>query len=362
MRRSLATLSISLLLAGASPALAQVRATLPGSIVESASVGGAERQQIDSFVASLGEAAMGNDAEAAVKARLELVVPLRENRPSVSFRQAYARSASNLLDAMLGSEDPSARIAGLRLAGNLATGDTADRISAALKDPDAGVRVFAGTQARRIFEVSAANGPALTDAQAADVVLATVNALKTSSNPVVSQTLIRALTVAAQTRGNDLAASRTRAVLGLSTAMSAQVGAVSPAEIDALQDSILIASNAMTRALSDPGANMSNDNARAAAEMGGDILAILLTREIEGLNDDNTADIRLLRSAESLVYFARRRQVENAKGNPSNVPQTDLAGQLERGDRGFRTEIVKLIGPGSSMLRDFGLADDRFIK
>lgn len=366
MRRSIATPLASLALAltfTTTPALAQVRATLPGSIVESASVGGAERQQIEAFVAELSGPAKGSDAEAAAKARLELVTPLRDNRPSVSFRQAYARAATPLLGDLLGSDQADARIAGLRLAGNLATGDTATMIAGAMQDPDAGVRLFAGTQARRVFEVSAANGPALTDAQAAELAGALNTALKATTSPVEAETYIRALAIAAQARGSDLSSTRARSILAISTAVSNRVRGGSPSDIAGMQDIILIASNALTRALSDPGVNLNNDSAKAAAEMGGDVLAVLLAREIDGLNDrDNTVDIRLLRASESLVYFARRRVVENAKGNPNSVPQTNLAGQLESGDRSFRTAIVGLIGSGSGLLREFGLPNDRFIK
>lgn len=97
MRRIRARLSAACLLAGvlalpATTALAQTRATLPGSVIEAASIGGAERSQIDAFVAALAPAATGNDAEAATRARKELVAPLTGTRPSVAFRQAFSQS------------------------------------------------------------------------------------------------------------------------------------------------------------------------------------------------------------------------------------------------------------------------------
>lgn len=351
-----------LLAASALPAAAQLGPTLPASVVESASVGSAERSSIDAYVAALTPDAIGTDAEKAAAARTALVKPLRENRPSVSFRQAYARSAADLISKLLASDEP-ARIAGLRLAGNLATGDTARTIADALKDPDAGVRVFAGVQARRVFEVSSQNGPALTDSQSSQLVASLSAALTASQDRIISETLIRALSAAAQSTTQDMTASRTAAAIALGNDMSARVRATSPSDLPAIQDPILIASSSLTQTMSNPSATASNDAAKAAAGFGGDVLAALLTREIQGMNDAAPSDdVRLLRAAESLVYFARRRQLENANANAGSIPQTNLAGLLESGSRDFRRELVALIGPGSRMLAQFGFADDRFVK
>jgi hypothetical protein len=368
VRRIRARLSAAWLLAGvfALPvpaSIAQTRATLPGSVVEAASIGGAERSQIDAFVAALAPAASGAESEEATRARKELVAPLTGTRPSVAFRQAYAQSAASLLAGMIGSNEPGARLAGLRLAGHLGTGDTVSMIRQALTDSDAGVRLFAAVQAGRVFEVTNAAGPALTESQAAQLIDALKASANADSGAKHAQTVIRALGSAAQMRLRELPGTRSHALAALSAVATDRARGIKPAELLASEETLLLATSIATRSVSEAGTTVSDAAAKAAAELGGQILAITLTRQTQNMmGSDLEADIRLLNAGESLIYFARRRQVENARGNPNSVPQTKLAELLLAQDRGFRNELVRLIGPGSDFLRQFGLPNDRFVK
>ena len=363
MRSNLVRLSAAFLLAVASSAsLAQVRANLPGSIVESASIGGPERQQIAAFVDALSADATGADEDAANRARAALVAPMRDHRASVAFRQAFASASLETIRRLTGSEDPGARIAGLRLAGALATADTTALITGALGDADEGVRVYAAAEARRVFETTAANGPAMTESQATALVTALADALDDAGGPF-RQSLIRALGAAAQMDVRELANTRQSALVSLCNAVGSIVREMDNADLTTHRDTILLATTAATRALSQVGAAVPDSGAKAGAELGGEVLAVILQRDIQGANaQDKTEDVRLTRAAESLVYFARRRAIENARGDASTVPQTDLAGLLEKGDRAFRRELLALIGPGSAMLAQFQLPDNRFVK
>lgn len=368
MRRIRARLSAACLLAGvlalpATTALAQTRATLPGSVIEAASIGGAERSQIDAFVAALAPAATGNDAEAATRARKELVAPLTGTRPSVAFRQAFSQSASSMLTSMIASDDPGARLGGLRLAGHLGTGDTVAMVRGALQDSDAGVRLFAAVQAGRVFEVTNTAGPALTESQATQLIDALKASATAESGPKYIQTVIRALGSAAQLRLRDLPNTRSHALDALAKVATDRARAIQPADLLAHQETLLLATSIATRSVSEAGTTVSDAAAKSAAELGGQILAITLARQTQNLmGSDPEGDIRLLNAGESLIYFARRRQVENARGNPGSVPQTKLAELFRAQDRGFRNELVRLIGPGSDFLRQFGLPNDRFVK
>lgn len=355
-------LCLAVLFAGTPmPAHAQLAPRLPGSIVESASVGSAERDAINSFIDALSDAALNGEADEAASARIALVNPLRENRPSVSFRQSFAQAASGLISDLVASDDMSARLAGLRLAGYLGTSDTARVIAESLQDANPGVGVFAAVQARRVFEVSSNNGPALTDSQASTLVQSVADAMSTADDRLMAESLIRALGAAAQSRPREMTQTRTSAANSLAQAMSERLTGSDASDLLDMQDPIVIAASSLTRTMSDTGNNVSAEATKAAAGFGGDVLALLLTREIQGTNDATPdADVRLLRAVESLVYFARQRQA--GSGGASSVPQTDLAGLLESGSRDFRRELVDLIGPGSSMLAQFGFADDRFIK
>lgn len=352
-------LGLSLL---APTAAAQVRAELPASIVEAATIGAGERSQIDAFIAQLAPAATDDQPEATARARRDLITPLLGRQPSVAFRQAYSQAASELMSALLGAEDAGARIAGLRLAGNLATGETAGLVQRALEDGDAGVRLFAAVQARRIFEITAAAGPALTEPQAQRLIEAVAASVKSETDRAHTQAVIRALGAGAQIRSRELTATRSAALAALARVGAARAEAAGPQNLLNASDTLLLATSIATRSVSEAGVTVSDEAARAAAELGGEILAVILTRQTQNMiGSDAEADVRLLAAGESLIYFARRRQVENARGSLSSVPQTNLAELLRAKDRGFRNELVRLIGPGSALLGQFGLPDDRFI-
>jgi hypothetical protein len=343
-------------------AMAQVRPELPASIVEAASIGAGERSQIDAFVALLAPIATENQPEATARARRELITPLLGRQPSVAFRQAYSQAASDLLAGLLGDDDAGARIAGLRLAGNLATGETAGLVQRALEDDDAGIRLFAAVQARRIFEITATAGPALTEPQALRLIEAAAASVEAESDRAHIQAVIRALGAAAQIRARELTATRSAALAALARVGAARAEAAGPQNLLGASDTLLLATSIATRSVSEAGVAVSDDAARASAELGGEILAVILARQTQNLiGTDAEADVRLLAAGESLIYFARRRQVENARGSLSGVPQTNLAELLRTKDRGFRNELVRLIGRGSALLRQFGLPDDRFI-
>lgn len=361
-RSPVAWLLLGVLTLLAPAAAAQVRAELPASVVEAASIGAGERSQIDAFVAQLAPAATGKQPEATARARRDLIGPLLGRQPSVAFRQAYSQAASALLSGLLKDADAGARIAGLRLAGNLATGETAGMVQQALGADDAGIRLFAAVQSRRIFEITAAAGPALTEPQAQRLIEALAESADAESDRAYIQSVIRALGAAAQIRARDLAGTRSSALAALARVGARRAETAGPDGLLDASDTLLLATSIATRSVSEAGVTVSDDAARAAAELGGEILAVVLARQSRNLiGADAEADIRLLAAGESLIYFARRRQVENARGSVSAVPQTNLAELLRAQDRGFRNELVRLIGPGSDLIRQFGLPDDRFI-
>jgi hypothetical protein len=362
-RLAAACLTAGVLTVTSQPASAQTRAELPASVVEAGTIGGAERTQIEQFIGGLAPAATGEDAEAAARARKELVSPLVSRQPSVAFRQAYAQAVGSLMGALIGSEDPGARIAGLRIAGNLATADSIGTVRNALSGDDAGVRLFAAVQARRIFEVTGAAGPAITESQTIQLIDALAASVQGDAQPAYTQAVLRALGGAAQLRIRELGNTRSRALEALARVASERVRAIDPAGALDHETTVLLATSIATRSVSEAGVGVDDAAARAAAGLGGDILSVVLRRHSgQMMGDDLSGDLRLINAAESLIYFARRRHAENNRGNVNAIPQTGLAELLSSQDRGFRNELVRLIGPGSELLRQFGLPDDRFIR
>ncbi len=368
MRRTRAHVPAAWLLAGllaaAAPhAAAQTRNELPASVIESGSIGQGEQAEITRFVSGLTPAATGAEGDATTRARRELVAPLVGRRPSVAFRQAYGQAVSPLVATLVGSDDPAAQIAGLRVAGNLATAEGATVVRNALGSTDDGVRLFAAVQARRVFEVTASAGPALTETQTAQLVDALAESVTPDREPAYVQTVIRALGAGASLRASDMAQTRSRSLAALAQVARRTIDETRPADLLAHENTLLLATSLATRSVSEAGVGVNDGAAKASAELGAEILALMLGRQSEGrLEQPSEADLRLVNAAESLVYFARRRQAENARANANAIPQTRLAELLQARDRGFRNELVRLIGPGSDMLRQFGLPDDRFIQ
>ncbi|MCC5822055.1 MAG: hypothetical protein LAT64_02085 [Phycisphaerales bacterium] len=368
MPRSLTRISAACLIAGAmalasTGAAAQVRAELPTSIVEAGTIGASERSQIEAYIAELAPHATGADPEAATRARRDLVAPLSGRQPSVAFRQAYGQASSSLMRSLLNSDNPNDRIAGLRLAGNLATADGANAVRTALASDDPGVRLFAAVQARRIFEVSGAAGAAVTESQTFQLVDALVNSVEASTPAAHTQAVVRALGTGSLLRGRDMNTTRSRAAAGLARVAAAPLAALDPRDLLDHEDTLLTAASLVTRSVSEAGVAVSDEAAKAAAELGGDILSLTLRRQTGNMIPEQAdADLRLVNAAESLVYFARRRHAENNRANPGGIPQTRLAELLRARDRSFRNELVRLIGPGSDFLRQFGLPDNRFIR
>lgn len=367
MRQALARFSVlkfCVIGLSVAPALSQVRAELPASVVESGSIGEGDQAQIEQFVARIAGAALGDDAEAAEAAWGAMIAPLATRQPSVAFRQAYAGAAAELIASLLGHESPGAKLAGLRLAGSLATGETLEVIIPALTHEDEGVRAFAAVQARRVFEVTSEAGMALTEGQVSGLVDALSSAAAEQDEPLLVQPIVRALGAGAQLRERELTETRSMALAALSAVVAARVREMNAAaDPGRAMDTVLLGADAATRSVSEVGAVVTDAAAKAAAELGGEILAVVLDRQNRGLiGDDTVSDVRLLRAGEALIYFARRRQIENTGRGADSVPQTNLAGLLESGDRSFRNELVRLIGPSSEFLRQFGLPDDRFVK
>lgn len=367
MRRTLARLSAAALLGAlslpASTGWAQVRSDLPTTVTEAASIGSSEQSRITEFVTATAAEATGADAEAADRARAALVAPLNSGRPSVAFRQAYSQAVSPTIATLTKSEDAGAQLAGLRVAGSLGTGEAAATVRSMLTAKDTGVRLFAAVQARRVFEVTSSYGPALTDSQASQLVDDLVKTVDAKSDPLVVQATVRALSAGAQLRPKDLASTRSKALTAMCDTIGARVRSMDPKNPDAERDTILTAADAATRAVSEVGANVTDAAAKSAAQLGGDILALVLKRHSGNMiGADRDTDTRLVRAGEALVYFARRRQAENARQNAAAVPQFNLVALFEAKDRNFRNELVRLIGPGSDFLRQFGLPDDRFVK
>ncbi len=367
MQPSLARLAAAILIGAtfslpAHSAWAQVRAELPAAVVEAGSIGANERGQIEAYLQNLAGALQGQDPEAVARARKDLVIPLTNPRASVAFRQAYNAVAAGAMASLLGSEDAAARIAGLRLAGHLATSEGAAAVRAGLTDRDAGVALFAAVQARRVFEITANAGPALPESQLLQLVEALGTSLKADAPEAQAGAVFRALGAGAAIRSRDLSATRSRSLETLAKVASQRVRAVGPDRYTDEENTVLTAATLATRSLTEAGVSVNEAAVKAAAELGGDMLSMTLRRQTRQLITDAGADLRLLNAGESLIYFARRRHAENSGGNANAVPQTTLADLLSNKDRGFRNELVRLIGPGSDFLRQFGLPDARFVE
>jgi len=357
--------SLTLAFALDAGALAQF-GTLPRAIVEAPSISGAQRAEIDEFVAGRLDDAVGTDAADAAEAREDLLTPLEMGDASPAFRRAYEESLSGFFEGLASRADIPSIIAVLRFSGELATRESASRIIAALDHPDTGVRLFAARSAGRVLTTTATRRGAM-NARELDTLIEALGRRAAGDDDA----LFRAACIRALGEGGALPSSRFIEQRGACVRLmcegaSSMVASIDPGAAPGPEARAAVhAAGRATSSLSRVGADATPGSVRAAVALGADMIALELGGVIESTIpgvDERALAVTLVRSGESLLYFALREHAELEGGNPGSVQQTDLAAMLESGeDRGFRNAAALLLGPGSPIVTVFGFEDDRFV-
>lgn len=358
-----------LLIAGtASLSHAQPGADLPRSTVETISVSPAQRTQIQQFVDNWTPRVTSDDPQDIKRGVEALTLPLQSQGVSVAFRQAYTQLLKGLLDDLGSSDDISDTLSMLRISGELATPSAVGRILGKLDADDIGVRLFAISRAGHVFEATRINGPAMTGNDATSLIDAIVDNLSNNmEHPELIRASARTLASGAMLGTKDLGNARSQAIIALSDLVGQHLQQLKPSDDPTFAQSLAFdAASATTRSISDIGATVTPDAAKAAVRMGADIISVPLRRVLANTIEprgERELTVRSVQAGETLLYFARRKAAELAGRSTSSVVTTQFSTLLESGeDRDFRDDAAALLGPGSPVVTNFDFQPDRFLR
>lgn len=363
--RGMKTLSLALTFGAltlvASPTMAQTT-SLPVSTVEAASVGGTQRDQINSFASHWSERALTSDAQQASRAQAKLIEPLVGARVSISFRRAYDEALGSYFDKLASNGDVGSTLSALRLAGELATEDSVKLIIQGLDHDDAGVRIFAAGRAGRAFRTTAANGAALSVVDL-DAMINKLKAAAAGGDRALVGACIQALGQGCSLPSDEFLAQRARSLSVMCDAATQQV--VNDSNLESRARMSMLASSFATNSLLQVGEDSNTEAVRSAVALGASMIGISLSEVINSTIPpvgERELHVSMVRTGESLLYFALREHAEINRRPVGNVEQTAFADLLEAGDdRNFRNKAALLLGPGSPIVTTFGFEDDQFV-
>lgn len=360
MNLSLA-LTIGALTLASSQTIAQTT-SLSVSVVEAASIGGSQRDQINSFASHWSERAMGTDIQQAARAQAKLLEPLIGPRVSISFRRAYSEALMSYFDQLSNKSDIASTLSALRLAGELGTEDAVKMIINGLNSSDAGVRIFAAGRAGRAFRTTSDNGAALSTVDL-DALITKLQAASTGNDRALVGACIQALGFGCSLPSDEFLAQRARCLSVMCDAASGQV--ILDSDLQSRARVSMLASSSATNSLLQVGEDSNTAAVRSAVALGANMISIALSEVINGTIpsvDSRSLHVSIVRSGESLLYFALREHAELNRRPAGNVEQTAFADLLEAGDdRDFRNKAALLLGPGSPIVTDFNFEDDQFV-
>ncbi|GJM18819.1 MAG: hypothetical protein DHS20C14_10320 [Phycisphaeraceae bacterium] len=361
-RLSAARPLLGLLLAGAfvcapTPAFGQVE-TLDPKLITMVSLSGGDRERVQTFVQAQLAGLTSDDFTRVRRSRAALLAPLGQSSATASFRDAYAGALWPTVETLIESEDAAQRLTGMRLAGGLGTERAADRLIGLLDSDDEGIRVFAAGRLGEVLGSITPNSATLSPEGASRVIEALGKTIRQDPQTRAADAAARSLGVATEIRPGLLNDARSRAITVLSEASGERVRG---AELDKGTIGFALRASGIVRTSVAKNEAMSAPASKAAIGLGADVLS----RVLEGFDPQQDTlrelEVGLVRAAESVVYFSRRRHAETT-GRGGQVPETDLATKLAsdnaRDLRDFPTDTVQLL---SALERDYGFDRGRFV-
>lgn len=345
---------------------AVAQAEIPLTVSRSSSISGAQSGQIEAHIAQLTEAVQGDAIARAKSARDALLEPLNRQDVSAAFRQSYARSLAPLIDELIGGDDALQQLTGLRLAGAAADQASIEALTDTLSSEDDGVRMFAiGRLERALGTIGTPSGVLVDNAPTQRAVSELAALVRDEESPRMADAAARALAPVTRITSSELVGLRQRAVQSLSEAAGDRLNGLDHRRVSDQEMAAAIRATAFIRlAVADPNTPPTREAAIAATRLGGDALGLVLAViRSGGASDDRTLLVQLTQAAETAVYFGRFSFARAGTGDVSAIQQTTLGSLVEGAEDGqFRNDVIRLLGPASSVVRDMGLDADRFIR
>lgn len=338
-----AAVSLTVLLCGGA---AYGQAALPDELIANPQLSGSEQERLNAFVTAVVGDLSSRDAEAARDARDEVLESLERDSVSVDFRIRYAEALLPTVRKLMAAAEPGQRLTGLRLAGALATEDSADLVVAALQSQEPSERYMAVSSMGRIFRASASQPPAVSRNRLQRLVSEIDQLVRAEQDAAIVDTGARALLDASAIPNDVIAGVAAEADAALFAALSERVQNADAAEVSLMTAAMRALESAQRRIL---GEGLSRPLAQASAALAGDSIAMLVRTGADG-----PVAVQLAGAADALIVFATENLDPRAQANPANLGQA-----VENGNLAEAAEAV--IGPDGVLTRPpHGLPADRF--
>jgi len=344
--------------------------SLPDSVVQSLVLSDADAAQVTRFVDQNSTKLGSKDPEAIRKDRSALLAPLSDSQVSTSFRQQYSRVLLPKLEPLAADADEITVINALVIAGDLGTDAAADLVLTKIGAPSAAIRYQASYAIHRLFGTLTGTGRALKPAKAQALVAAIEPALSKEADPLVVGGLVRAGLAAALVE--EL---RSDAVSAVANGTSKVLQAQRTAAPDQLATAFLHAGSGMTEVLANPAAPIKADATRAAAGLGGDMIAYV-SRAVTGkalplkaanakprAGDVTPRELhaQVALSGETLVLLSGK-TLNAGFDAPNRKSGEKLRGGTTSGDAEFLVEVGTVIGSSGILVGEpFSLPAARFV-
>jgi len=343
---------------------AQVDA-LPSGVVRAASIGPSEQTQIDAYVAKYAPGLTSGDPDEMRRSRDLLLSPLKGEGFTFAFRRAYGGALWPTIESLVASDNPFEQLAGMRLAGRVATEQPTGALINLLESEDAGVRVFAAGRLGLVLETAISSStPTISPDTAARAVRGLAERVRADEEIRVADASVRSLGEATGASPRALDGVRDIATRELGDAIGDRLRAARE-RLSQGQEEMLVALRALGLvriAVADANARPSAETAKAAVGAGGDAIAYILARfDADLIGEDKSVEVRLLQAAQTTFYFGRQRYAEVTNGD-RNIPTPTLDKAFEGPrPRDFRIQATGLLGPSATWLGELGFKPDRFI-
>lgn len=332
----------------AAPALGQTG--LDEALVSSTQLSGSQTSSVQAYAQAVAQGLTGSDLEGTRRARDLATEPLEFGAVSVDFRIRYSEALMPTLRQMLAGADQRKRLLAVRLAGDLATEDSADLVSDLFGARTEAERYMAVASAGRIFRTADTQAAAIRESRLESFVSELGELITGEASGAVVDAAARALLDAVNADSEVFGAAGPAAEATLLVSLSDRVRS---GEGDAmLMSAVARTLNAMQNRIGF-GEGVADQQVRDAAALAGDAVAMLLKSPAVSGDDLETA-IALAGSADALIVFATEALDPNTVVSPAG-----LAAAMESGN--LAGAAGRVIGPRGILVQGpHGLDAARF--
>jgi hypothetical protein len=344
MRRTIAILVLLVLCLGGR---AWGQGQIAPEVYRAVALNDGQRSQVEQYVGDLLPKLSSDDATEIKQARDRLLEPLRDRTASVAFRRLYADLMGAELAKLAAGERDVAAANAMRIAGELATTESADLLVGRLTDNRASMRLMAAAQLGRLFDtVGRSDGqPAMRPDSVTDLVNRLGKAAVGESSETVLDAMVRAMRAATMITRPGFEGTRAATFRAMCQALSNKAKALGQTDMGVLP-ALLRAQTACRDALAQANPLMAIDGpaAAAAVEFNGHMVAcIMRNRGAFPVGDVPARDVAsgVIRVAESAAVIGAAKLGGQYQ---SQQMADDFAKATADGDREFFRKALAMLG------------------